>query len=129
MIPEAYQDLLEKPVIVALATLLPSGQPQVTPVWIDWDGTYLRVNTAMGRQKAKDMIERPQVTVLAIDPENDQRYMEVRGTVARHTTDGADAHIDALANKYMGVDEYPFRNPAETRVTFYIEPIKVVAQG
>ena len=128
-IPEDYRDLLENPVVVGLATIMPDGQPQVTPVWIDFDGTHLRVNTAHGRQKTKDMLERPQVTVLAIDPQNPYRYMEVRGKVARHTEEGADAHIDALAKKYMGVDQYPGHTPTETRVIFYIEPIKVIAQG
>lgn len=128
-IPDEYRDLVDRPVTVGLATILPNGHPQVTPVWIDFDGTHLRVNTAAGRQKYKDMVERPQVTVLAVDPENPYRYMEVRGVVARYTEEGADAHIDALAKKYMGVDSYPFRTPTETRVMFYIEPTKVIAQN
>lgn len=128
-IPDQYRDLLEKPVFVGLATILPDGQPQVTPVWCDFDGTYIRVNTAEGRQKHKDMVARPQVSVLAVDPSNPYRYMEVRGTVAKITREGADAHIDALAKKYLGVDSYPGRNPAETRVICYIEPQKVHAQG
>lgn len=128
-IPENYRDLLEKPIAVGLATVLPNGQPQVTPVWCDFDGTYIRVNTSTSRQKYKDMLERPQVTVLAIDPANQYRYMEVRGTVARTSEEGADAHIDKLAHDYMGVDSYPMRNPAETRVICYIEPEKVIAQG
>ena len=128
-IPEDYRDLIDNPVVVGLATIMPDGQPQVTPIWIDFDGTHLRVNTAHGRQKTKDMLERPQVTVLAIDPQNPYRYMEVRGKVARHTEEGADDHIDALAKKYMGVDRYPNHSPTETRVIFYIEPVKVIAQG
>jgi len=128
-IPEDYRDLIDNPVVVGLATIMPDGQPQVTPVWIDFDGTHLRVNTAHGRQKTKDMLERPQVTVLSIDPQNPYRYMEIRGKVARHTEEGADDHIDALAKKYLGVDVYPNHTPTETRVIFYIEPVKVVAQG
>ncbi len=128
-IPEAYRDLLRGPVCVSLATVLPSGQPQVTPVWIDDDGAYLRVNTAKGRQKYKDMLERPQVTVMGLDPANPYRYIEVRGTVVRTSEEGADAHIDKLAKDYLGVDSYPYRNPAETRVICYIEPQKVHAQG
>lgn len=128
-IPEAYTDLLGGPVTVSLATVLPSGQPQVTPVWCDWDGQYVRVNTAKGRQKHKDMEARPQVTVMALDPKNAGRYIEVRGTVSRITEEGADAHIDKLAHDYLGVDKYPYRNPAETRIMCYIEPTKVLAQG
>ena len=128
-IPEGYRDLLDRPVTVALATILPDGQPQVTPVWCDFDGTYIRVNTAAGRQKYRDMVERPQVTVLAIDPENPYRYLEIRGRVARYTEEGADEVIDKLAHDYLGVETYPYRNPAEQRVTFYIEPQRVLAQG
>jgi PPOX class probable F420-dependent enzyme len=128
-IPEGYRDLLDGPVTVSLATILPDGQPQVTPVWCDFDGTHIRVNTAAGRQKHKDMVARPRVTVLALDPANPYRYLEVRGTVARIGEEGADDHIDALAQRYLGVERYPYRNPAETRVICYIEPKRVLAQG
>lgn len=128
-IPEGYRDLLEGPVTVSLATILPDGQPQVTPVWCDFHDGQIRVNTAEGRQKHKDMVARPQVTVMALDPANPYRYLEVRGAVARITDEGAADHIDALAKLYMGADRYPFHNPAETRVICYIEPRKVYAQG
>ena len=104
-------------------------QPQATPVWCDFDGTYIRVNTAAGRQKHRDMMERPRATMLSIDPDNPYRYLEVRGTVARISTEGADAHIDELARKYLGVERYPNRRPGEVRVICYIEPRKVHAQG
>ncbi len=129
VIPEQYRDLLTRPVLVSLATVMPDGQPQVTPVWADYDGTHIRVNTAAGRQKHKNMEARPQVTVMALDPENSQRYLEARGMVTRISAEGGDAHIDSLAHKYIGVDTYPYRNPAETRVICYIEPEKVLAQG
>lgn len=128
-IPDQYRDLFERPVLLSLATMMPDGQPQVTPVWGDFDGTNIRVNTAAGRQKHKNMAERPQVTVMLLDPENSQRYIEVRGTVAAITTEGGDAHIDALAKKYLGAESYPFRNPAETRLVCAITPEKVTAQG
>lgn len=128
-IPENYRDLLEKPVTVGLATTLPNGQPQVTPVWADFDGTYIRINTEAGRLKAKNMTERPQVAVLAIDPANPYRYLEVRGRVARSSSEGADQHIDKLAKDYMGVDTYPYHQPGQQRVIYYIEPEKVTAQG
>ena len=128
-IPEQYRDLLVEPVTASLATVLPNGQPQVTPVWCDLEDGLIRVNTAEGRQKHKDMVERPQVTVMAIDPQNPYRYLEVRGRVARMEQEGADAHIDLLAKQYMGVDRYPYHDPAQTRVIAYIEPIKVSGQG
>lgn len=128
-VPATHRDLLERPVLVSLATVQPDGQPQVTPIWADYVDGYVRVNTAAGRQKHTNMLERPQATVLAIDPDNGQRYLEIRGRVASATEEGADADIDALAKKYLGVDAYPFRNPAETRVTFLIEPLHVVTSG
>lgn len=128
-IPEGYTDLLEKPIIASLATLLPNGQPQVTPVWFDYDGSYIRVNTATTRQKYRDMERQPRVTVLVTDPDNPYRYLEVRGKVSRMETGGADEHIDQLAKRYLGVDEYPNRVPGEVRVICYIEPRRVSAQG
>ncbi|HEY8600110.1 MAG TPA: PPOX class F420-dependent oxidoreductase [Thermomicrobiales bacterium] len=128
-IPEKYHDLLTRPVLLSLATLMPDGQPQVTPVWGDFDGTFVRVNTAAGRQKHKNMEERPQVTVMLLDPENPQRYIEVRGKVTTISAEGGDAHIDALAKKYLGTDKYPYANPADTRVICYIEPERVIGQG
>jgi PPOX class probable F420-dependent enzyme len=129
-IPQEYRDLLDtRPVLVSLATVQPDGQPQVTPVWIDMEGEQLRVNTAKGRQKHINMEQRPMVTVLATDPDNAFRYIEVRGRVTRITEEGGDAHIDRLAKKYLGVDSYPYRNPAETRIVCYIEPTRVIASG
>lgn len=128
-IPQKYRDLLDRPIFVSLGTILPNGTIQVTPVWCDFDGTYIRINTSTNRQKYKDMVARPQVTVMAFDPDNPYRYMEVRGKVAWTSKEGADAHIDKLAHDYMGVDTYPYHNSAEQRVICYIEPEKVLAQN
>jgi len=128
-IPESHADLLVRPVLVSLATVQPDGQPQVTPVWADTENNHIRVNTAAGRQKWKNLVERPQVTILAVDPEDPYRWMEIRGKVTSHTEDGADSVIDQLAKKYLGVDTYPGHNPEETRVTFLIEPTRVVTGG
>jgi PPOX class probable F420-dependent enzyme len=129
VIPAEYRDLLVRPILVSLATVMPDGQPQVTPVWVDYDGTYLRVNTAAGRQKHRNIEARPQVTILALDPEDTGRYLEVRGRVVKISANGGDAHIDALAHKYLGVEVYPWRNNVDTRLICYIEPQKVLAQG
>ena len=128
-IPDQHRDLLAAPVYVGLATVLPSGQPHVVPVWCDLDDGYIRINMAAGTRKHRDIVERPRVTVLAVDPANPYRYLEVRGRVARMTEDGADAHIDKLAKDYLGADTYPFRNPAETRIICSIEPEKVSGVG
>lgn len=129
-VPKEYRDLLdERPVLVSLATVQPDSQPQVTPVWIDMEGEQLRINTVAGRQKHTNMVERPLVTVLAIDPDNAFRYIEVRGKVTKIVEEGANAHIDALAKKYIGADVYPFHNDVDTRVIVYVEPTKVFASG
>ena len=128
-IPEGFKDLLEKPVVVALVTVMPSGQPQATPVWTDYDGTYVRVNTARGRQKDKNMKPGARVTVLAVDPQDPYRWMEIRGRIAGETEEGAVEHINALSLKYRGEPDYyapnPERRAAEQRVTYTIEPTHI----
>ncbi len=126
-IPDSHKELFERPVIANLATIMPDGQPQVNPVWCDWDGTHVRLNSAKGRAKDRNMRARPQVTVLLVNPDNVWHWIEVRGTVEEITEAGADAHIDALAKKYLGVDEYPFRRSDEVRVTYKIKPTRVNA--
>ena len=129
-IPEAYRDLLDDPVVVTLVTMMPDGQPQATPVWANWDGQLIWVNTARGRQKDENMTERPRVTVLAIDPQNPYRYMEVRGDIAEVTEDGAAEHINQLSHEYFGRDYYQDSDPgSEQRVIFKIAPRHVVAHG
>jgi PPOX class probable F420-dependent enzyme len=127
-IPAAYLDLLgDKKAFANLATLMPDGTPQVTPVWFDYIGGKLRVNSARGRVKTRNMAVGAAVALSILDPDNPYRYVQVRGRVVRVTEDGADAHIDALAHKYLGVDSYPQRRAGEVRVTFEIEP--AAAQG
>jgi len=120
---------MERPILVGLATVQPNGQPQVTPVWADMVDGKVRVNTAVGRQKHTNLLARPQATILVVDPDNGQRFIEIRGRVVNSTEEGGDGVIDKLAHKYLGVDSYPWRNPAETRITFLIEPTRVVVSG
>ncbi len=130
-IPNDFKDLLERPIVVTLVTLMPDNQPQATPVWFSYDGSHIWVNTARGRQKDRNMSERPQVTVLAVDPDNPYRYMEVRGTVDEATEDGALDHINSLAKRYVGRDDYyaamPEQRGKETRVIYKIKPVRVIA--
>src|SRR6266436_855385 len=102
LIPESYKDLLEKPAFGNLGTLMADGSPQVTPVWVDYDGAYVRVNSAKGRVKDKNMRRDKRVALSIQDPDNPYRYLAIRGEVAEITENGADAHIDALAKKYLG---------------------------
>lgn len=133
LIPDSHRDLVDRAIVVALVTLNPDGQPQATPVWIDHADGILHVNSATGRQKVRNMTERPQVTVLSIDPENPYRWLEVRGTVTHITTEGGVEMINKLSLKYRGVEDYYSRNEAargqETRITFTITPHKVVTGG
>ena len=121
-IPEKYQDLFDKKAFANLATLMPDGTPQVTPVWVDFDGDYILVNSARGRQKDKNMKRNSSVALSILDPDNPYRYLEVRGQVAEITEEGAEQHIDKLAKKYMDLDRYPYRRPGEVRVLYKIEP-------
>ena len=122
---EKYRDLFEKPTFAHIATIGPSGAPHVTPVWIDYDGRHVLFNTARGRLKEKHIARDPRVAFSILDPENPYRYVEVRGRAAEVTEQGADAHIDKLAKKYLGKDRYPFRKPGEVRVIVKIVPEQV----
>ncbi len=131
-IPERFKDLFDQPVVVALVTIMPDGQPQATPVWITTDGGNLVVNTARGRQKDKNMSVGAKVTVLAIDPTNPYRWVEVRGQIIdEDEATGLDV-INALSKKYRGEPDYYKGNPSmrgkETRVTYTIEPTRVNPQ-
>jgi PPOX class probable F420-dependent enzyme len=129
-IPDKFLDLLrEKKAFANLATLMPDGTPQVTPVWFDYTDGVIRVNTATGRVKARNMKEGVPVALAIMDPDNAYRYIQIRGRVRRVVEQGADHHIDALAKKYLGKDKYPFAQPGEVRVMYEIEPHAVNAMG
>ena len=129
-IPAAFQDLLTHPKAFAhLATVMPDGSPQVTPVWFDCANGRIRVNTAKGRVKARNMAEGARVALSILDPGNAYRYLQVRGKVVRVTEAGAVAHIDSLAKKYMDKDVYPFHNAKDVREIHEIEPLSVQTMG
>ena len=127
-IPENMRDLFVKKALAHLATLMPDGSPQVTPVWCDFDGRYVRVNTAIGRQKDKNLVRDGRVALSITDPDNPYRYLEVRGRVIERTQTGADAHIDSLSQKYLGT-AYPYRQGNEKRVLYRINPEHVTFMG
>ena len=116
--------LLRKPVLAHVATVMPDGTPQSTPVWIDTDGDAVLFNTARGRAKTRNLERNPAVAISLTDPENGQRWLEVRGH-AQLVDEGADAHIDTMAKKYLGQDSYPYRQPGERRVIVRVVPEKV----
>jgi hypothetical protein len=129
VIPEKYHDLFQKRAFASLGTLMPDGRPQVTPVWCDFDGEYVIFNSAKGRQKDKNVRRDPRVALAVIDPDNPYRHLEIRGTVVEITEEGAAAHINKMAKKYLGVDKYPYTQPGEVRVLYKIRPEHTTVMG
>ena len=126
--PAEYRDLLERPIVVSLVTIMPDGQPQATPVWADIVDEKIRINTVVGRAKYNNMKERPLATVLAIDSENPYRWMEIRGTVTGESLEDGDEGIDKLSRDYVGTD-YTDHKPGNIRVNIYIQPTRIITSG
>ena len=130
-IPETHRDLLVGPLYGVFSTMMPDGQPQSSIVWVDYDGTYVLINTTLERQKGRNMRANPRVTLLVIDPKDVSRWIEVRGNVVEIRREGSEAHADKLTQLYTSKhrfygDIYPVEQKhKETRVIFKIEPIKV----
>ena len=134
-IPESHLDLLERPIVVALATLMPDGQPQVNCVWCTYEAGRLLMFTIHGSQKGKNMQKRPMATFLAVDPQNPYRYLEVRGMVEDMTEEGAEQLADTLTQKYMNAPHYfghvaPLEQKGKvTLIACKINPTRVVTAG
>jgi len=128
-IPESYRDLFTKKAFAHLATVGGDGAPQSTPVWVDYDGAHVRFNTARGRVKDRNLQRNPRIALSILDPENPYRYLQVRGRVVEMTEQGADAHIDALAKKYLDQDRYPFRRPGEKRLVVRVKVDRIGGYG
>ena len=128
-IPESHRDLLTRPALAHLATLMPDGSPQVTPVWFDLDDGHVRVNSVKGRRKDRNIRADARVALSICDPDNPYRYLEIRGRVVAITEQGAREHIDALAKKYMGVDVYPKHYDVDVRVIYRIAPARFSQMG
>lgn len=121
-IPASHLDLFDKKSFAHLATVMPDGSPQVTPVWCGLENGQVLVNSARGRLKDLNMRRDPRVSLSMSDPDNAYRYLEIRGRVVEIVEDGALAHVDALTKKYLGLDEYPNHHPGDVRVIYRIEP-------
>lgn len=130
-IPQSHRDLLCGSAHGVLATMMPDGQPQMSVVWVDYDGEHVLINTTLERQKGRNMQANPRVTVLVVDPQNTSRWMEVRGRVVEITTHGAEAHADRVLRRYSSKqhfygDVYPVaQRERETRVIVKIAPTTV----
>ncbi len=111
--------------LVSLATLMEDGSPHVAPVWVDIEGDTILINTAEGRVKEKNVKRDKRVALSIFDHQNPYHMVSIRGKVTDITTQGADKHIDKLAKKYFGIDEYPYRTPDEKRIIVKIKPEKI----
>jgi PPOX class probable F420-dependent enzyme len=120
-IPEQYNDIFQKKAFAQLATIMPDGTPQVSPVWFEFDGQNIVINSAKGRVKDQNMRRDPRVGLDIMDPDNPYRHLSIRGRVVDITEKGADEHIDKLTKKYIGQDRYPYRGPGEVRVIYKIQ--------
>jgi PPOX class probable F420-dependent enzyme len=128
-IPREFLDLFQKVSFGHLATLMADGTPQVTSVWVDYDGHYLLVNSAKGRQKDLNMERRREVAIEIPDPDNPNRYLGIRGRVVEIAEEGADEHLDKLARRYLVRNNYPptWKFPNEVRRIYKILPEHVTA--
>jgi PPOX class probable F420-dependent enzyme len=118
-IPSSHIDLLERPLLAALATTLPNGTPQVTAVWFNYADGQVHINSAAGRLKDRAIRAKPYLALMVMDPQNSGRYIQVRGPVVTITEEGADAHINALSRRYEGKD-YTF-TAGQVRVRYVMD--------
>ena len=125
---QKQREFLEQPFAASVTTLRSDGSPHTTVVWVDVDDQVVMFNTAVGRAKERHLRENPSVSLNVLDPQDQYRWLSVSGS-AELTTDGADPQIDKLAKKYLGQDEYPWRNPEEQRITVRIQPEHIDAYG
>ncbi|ACY18827.1 PPOX class F420-dependent oxidoreductase [Haliangium ochraceum] len=128
-IPDSHLDILQKKAFAHLATLMPDGAPQSSPVWIDYRDGRLLINSTDRRRKARNLDSDPRVAISIVDPDNPYRCLMIRGRVVETNDVDAERHIDEMAQKYLGQSRYPFRQPGERRVLYYIEPEVVSTLG
>ncbi|QIN79286.1 TIGR03618 family F420-dependent PPOX class oxidoreductase [Rubrobacter marinus] len=122
VIPEGSEDLLSSTALAHVATIGPGGEPQNNPVWFDWDGQHLKFSQTKGRQKYRNLGRDPRIALSIVDPGNPYRYLEVRGEVEKIEEDPNLDFINAMAKKYLGVDDYPYHQPGDERVVLYVRP-------
>lgn len=129
VVPEEYLDLLESTALAHVATVGPEGEPQNNPVWFDWNGEHLKFSQTKKRQKYRNVGREPRIAFSIVDPENPYRYLEVRGEVANIEEDPNLDFINAMAKKYLGMDEYPYHQPGDERVVVFVSPRHTTQMG
>ncbi|MBX3011541.1 MAG: PPOX class F420-dependent oxidoreductase [Caldilineaceae bacterium] len=126
-IPSSHSDILDKRSFAHVATVNEEGVPQVTPVWVEYNGDYVLINSAKGRKKDRNLRAQPVIAISIQDPDNPYRYVGLQGKIVEITEAGGYDHINKLSHKYSGQD-YP-KNPGEVRVIYKIEPTRVWTMG
>ena len=129
VLSEKARALIARPVLASLATLNADGSPQITPLWIDLDGDDVVFNTSQSRKKTRNLERDGRVAVTVIDPDDAYNVVAFRGTVTEITTDGADAQVDAMAKKYLGVDSFPGRREGDARIRIVVRTDHIAMQG
>ena len=129
VIPEGYESLLRSNAVANIATIGPHGEPQNSPVWFDWDGQYLKFSQTKARQKYRNLARDPRIAVSIVDLQNPYRYLEVRGVVEKIEEDSNLDFTNALAKKYLGVDEYPYHRPGDERVVLFVRPDRAIGMA
>lgn len=128
-IPERYADIFDKQSFWHIATVGPNGEPQSSPVWATFDGTHIKFSLTRDRQKFRNLEAQPAVALSATDPDNGHRYLEVRGCLVGVEDDGDLAFLDTMAQKYLGLDKYPYHRPSDERVVMLVEPQRFSSMG
>lgn len=126
-IPETHRDIFDKRSFAHVATVSEQGVPQVTPVWVEYDGAHVLINSAKGRKKDRNLRAQPVIALSLQDPDNPYRYVGLQGKIVEITEAGGYDHINKLSHKYSGQD-YP-KNPGEIRVIYKIDPTRVWTMG
>lgn len=128
-IPDGFADLLESTALAHVATVGPQGEPQVNPVWFDWDDAHILFSQTKTRQKYRNVQREPRIALSIVDPSNPGRYLEIRGRVTEIREDPDFAFINSMAKKYIGMDEYLWRQPGEERVVIVVAPEHTTQMG
>ena len=121
-IPTEYKDLFDKKAFGDVATIGPDGEPHNSPVWIDFDGQYVKFSQTTNRQKYRNLKRDPRIALSIVDPDDPYRYVEIRGVAERIERDENNAFINSMAKKYVGKDEYPWHQPGDERVVVFVRP-------
>jgi PPOX class probable F420-dependent enzyme len=129
VIPEKYMDILKSKSGAHIATIGPKGEPQSSPVWFDWDGEHVLFSLTKDRQKYRNLQRDPRIALSITDPKRLERYLEIRGTVERIDEDPNLDFINSMANKYLGLEKYPWHQPGEERIIVVVQPTHATYQG